>query len=113
LIHRNIFKTLRDFVWLVEIVEKYLGSLQSPGIFVNSYNNILKLGRLCMAGRNCRKILRTFKNSWSVCIFIEKCLEDFGRLDMLYRASRTSEKLFRTSRDYRNLSSILENCLEV
>ena len=71
-INRKIFSSFGDFVLLVEILEKYITPLGSPGVFVISMKNIFKLRRLFMASRNSRKLLSIFRKSWNVCKFIEK-----------------------------------------
>ena len=67
-----------DYEMLVEILEKYLATSGSPGVFVNTSKNILKLLELSMAFRDSRKIGSNLWKSWSVCKYFKKYSEALG-----------------------------------
>ena len=72
---RKIFWSFGDYELLVEILEKYLATSGSPGVFVNTSKIILKLWRFIKACRNSRKIFNNFRKSWSVCEYFKKYFE--------------------------------------
>ena len=52
-----------NFVWLVEVIEKYLATSGSPKVFVNCRKNIPKFLGLYRAYKYSRKITSNFRNS--------------------------------------------------
>ena len=66
--------------WLVEHLEMFLATSGSPGMFVNTWKNDLKLWRLFRTCKNSRKISSNFRKSWNVCKYLEKYSEAFETL---------------------------------
>ena len=127
-----------DLIGLLEIVEKYLATSGSPGVFVNTWKTILKLWELSRTCRNSKKYLATsgspveFINNWKIfwsfgdflglVEIVEKCLATSGSSGVfvntwkhilkLWRHFRTCGKPIKMFRNFRKSWSVSKSLLK-
>ena len=108
--------------------KKYLATSRSLGVFVNTWTNILKFWRLSRTCRNSRKSVSIFRNSGSVCKYLEiswiarrskitflksgkswNVLQASGSLRVFVNAWKNILKVWVLSRNCRNTRKIASN----